>query len=245
MVLIPLKHARRIVPPGSCSLVSSGGRLIVMIALACLMARPAYALTCEERLIQMTVECMGGDLSKAPRCRDEAERKGCGPDGDNRCEAEVKEDVDWVFRDKGALATYRGKINTGMSPFDAVVFAQGHNSPVQKQLKECRAYVVQYLASKGREPNEGTLPNRKLTSADCSCVSILPVSNRYRVTNDCDKMKITVQFEDAANTSRKAWIDSGVIGGGGSSTIAAPAYAIASIHASSLRNAASEIICRY
>ena len=232
-------------PLSKCGLIACIRRLLLVIGITCFMAGPALALTCEERLIQITVDCMKGDLGKAYECRAEAERLGCGSAVDDRCEAEVRDGVDWVFRDKGANATYQRKIQQGMSPFEAVVAAQGHNPPFQKQLRGCSTYVADYLASKGEQPNEDTLPSRKLTSKDCSCICVLPAGSRYRVTNSCDKMKIAIQFTDAMNTTRTAWVSAGILGGGESSAISAPAYAIPSLQASGLRNGTSELTCRF
>lgn len=70
-----------------------------------------------------------------------------------QCSA-VKENIDWVFRDRGAQATYAQQMQAGKSDFEAVVGAQGHNRPVQDLLRRCQSVAEAYLASRGA-PGEG------------------------------------------------------------------------------------------
>jgi hypothetical protein len=186
---------------------------------------------------------MGGNLAKANFCRRQAEARGCAPAGP--CDEEdAKKNVDWVFNDRGAHNHYLSEIGDGLSPFDALIAAQGHNPPVQKKLRLCQAFVESYLASKDQVPTGSTLPDRGLSSRDCKCISVLPGADGYNVINSCDAMSVNVQFVDGANTMISSWANAGILSKGQSTTVPFPSYTIPSINAVALRTAYSRVMCR-
>ncbi len=117
----------------------------------------------------------------------------------------AKVNVDWVFSDKGAQATYAQHRSEGESCFQAVLSAQAHNRPVQKLLRACQGFVTNYLNKFGK-CNGCTLANVPPGSQDCQCITIVPTGEFdetgtpfYRVTNNCPAaMKVSVTFVDAA-----------------------------------------------
>jgi hypothetical protein len=164
------------------------------------------------------------------------------------CEKDAKENVDWVFRDKGAKATYAGAFNRGLSPFDSVVYAQGHNPSAQRVLKACRSWVEAYLATLGASRDGPSLSDRKLGAQDCRCISVIPIGansqgrNRYRVSNSCDAMQVSVHFIDAVD-GFSSWGSAGLLANGSSSILTVPDWKLPSIAAVQLRDAASSQSC--
>ena len=63
---------------------------------------------------------------------------------------EAKTNIDWViFRDSGARETFNGRIRQGDSAYDAVIYAQGHNSHAQQTIQVCHTWAKKYLSELG------------------------------------------------------------------------------------------------
>ena len=174
--------------------------------------------------------------------------------GGNACERESKISIDWVFNDRGALATYNRNRQQGKSAFDAVVAAQGHNPRAQRSLRDCKQWAQTYLAQRGAAPGGLTMPTRALGQTDCACISVVPAgpAGLYRVTNRCDAMEITVGFGgDIARLSPSpnaiaAPASAGVVTQGKPGMARAPGhFTIVSINSVGLKNAGSSFVCRF
>jgi hypothetical protein len=172
------------------------------------------------------------------------------------CSTEAKEAVDWVFRDKGARATYTRLFSEGRTPFDSVVGAQGHNPSAQDVLLGCRPWVETYLASLGATRNGPALGNRKLDARDCECISVIPVGANeqgratYRVSNSCDGMNVAVRFVGdilslSARDAFSSWGSAGLLAYGLSSEVMAPDLKYTSIATVKLKNASSSYTCNF
>lgn len=60
---------------------------------------------------------------------------------------EAKENADWVlFKDRSARGTYLQGRQRGLTPFDALLAAQGHNRNAQDSFRRCGAWLSQYVA---------------------------------------------------------------------------------------------------
>jgi hypothetical protein len=93
---------------------------------------------------------------------------------------EAKTNIDWVFRDSGARQTYANGRGTGLSPFDAVLGAQGHNPHAQQTILNCRGWAQGYLAKMDggtTASNGGSQPSR-------ACVSDPTVTDNYQQLSD-------------------------------------------------------------
>jgi hypothetical protein len=56
--------------------------------------------------------------------------------------------VDWVLkRDMAARETFIQGRTKGYSPFESVVFAQGHNPSAQRELRRCQAWATNYIST--------------------------------------------------------------------------------------------------
>ncbi|CDN58458.1 Hypothetical protein RG1141_PB01100 (plasmid) [Neorhizobium galegae bv. officinalis bv. officinalis str. HAMBI 1141] len=196
-------------------------------------------MTCSDKLIQMTAACMGGDLTKAAECRRRAEMRGCSTPGTaHACDtSEVRESIDWVFRDAGARQTYARGLQQGLEPVEAIIEAQQHNPRAMNQLRGCREFISAYL-------NKALAPPP--SAADCSCVSVIPAGARYTISNSCpESFRISAEIVDAANTARRARIDVGSIEGGESKSVTAPAFTVPSIKSTTLFRGGQSQICPY
>ncbi|GEP07381.1 hypothetical protein MOX02_54190 [Methylobacterium oxalidis] len=172
-----------------------------------------------------------------------------GPAPDN-C-ASAKLNVDWVFTDAGATRTYQGYRRAGRSPYDALHGAQDHNPAAQASLEQCRGWVETYLASRG-DAVPPISKARFLTRSDCQCASVIPTGMQvqggkpqYRVTGSCDPLIISVRFTNAMNETQSAWVNAGILSGGGGRTITAPNYELTSIRAIELKNADYSVSCPF
>ncbi|MEQ1715802.1 MAG: hypothetical protein ABL907_07440 [Hyphomicrobium sp.] len=195
-------------------------------------------------------------------CRDSSSGRSTGRPPAN-CSTEAKINVDWVFNDGGARSTYTRQRASGLSPFDAVVAAQGHNPNVQALLRQCQAWVDSYLLSRADLPSPGapgdpTLSRRKLGPGDCRCISVLPTGTTnsngmagYRVVNTCDPLKAAVRFVgDIARLSPgyglSSWAQAGLVGGGKEATVYAPPdWTLVSIKAVTLTSTANSHTCNF
>jgi hypothetical protein len=230
--------------------------LAALAAMVLIMApRSAPADACNDEIVRLTAQCMGSDLRKARACRAQAEKDApCGARSmtGEQC-SQVKENIEWVFRDRGAQATYDQQRGTGKSAFEAVVGAQGHNRPVQDLLRRCQAWAEAYLASYGAQGGGVTLSNRPLGESDCRCISAVPTgdvdfngSAAYKVTNSCDGLDVSVRFTDAVSPDGvfSSWAQAGLMGTGQERIVqVSPIYLVPSISAYSLRNAAGAYTC--
>lgn len=195
----------------------------------------SYYTTCGARFEPAYQKCLAGGNSSG--------QSTVGPPPD-RCAA-AKENIDWIFRDKGARNTFLNNRAQGKDAFDSAIAAQAHNPQAQRTLIDCRPWSINYVESldPSRAPK---LPKRQLSQPDCSCITIIPVGGlQYRVSNTCDAMHMLVRFVDALNSLRHSWADAGIVNGGGQSVVRAPAYDIVSISAANLKNAASSVTCIY
>lgn len=162
------------------------------------------------------------------------------------CERDVKDGVDWVFRDAGAHSTYDRFRSQGFSAYEAVYGAQGHNPPFQAQLEACKGWVIAYLATMGRNTDGTDLTDEILTTGACSCISITPVGAQYTVSNSCAAtMRISVTFIDAAGGAQAVARDAGIVLGGGSASIPAPNLTINSIASATLAGTRNAVTCRF
>ncbi len=162
------------------------------------------------------------------------------------CERDVKDGVDWVFRDAGAHTTYNRFRSQGFSAYEAVYGAQGHNPPFQAQLEACKGWVIAYLATLGRNTDGADLTDETLTAAACSCVSINPAGAQYSVSNSCAAtMRISVTFIDAAGGAQPVTRDAGIVLGGGTALIPAPNLTLNSIASTTLAGTRNAVTCRY
>lgn len=165
--------------------------------------------------------------------------------------AQVRENIDWVFRDGGALATYSQQRQSGKSPFESVVGAQGHNPPVQSLLLGCRDTAEAYLAARGTPPVAPPPNARRPGESDCPCITVVRTGvdfqgrNSYSVKNSCAAIEVWVQIIDARSPGAGGnWAQLGVIGPGQARTVTAAAtFAIPSVSAYNLRNAAGNYTC--
>jgi hypothetical protein len=166
------------------------------------------------------------------------------------CATEARINVDWVFSDPGARATYHRLRGTGRSAFEAVVGAQAHNARVQDLFRRCQAWTQSYLSQLGEGRDGVTLSNRALTAADCSCISVLPAGVRlFRATNSCDSLEVAVNFTgDILHFSPDPWALSapgrlGVLGPNQALIIRAPDWVVVNIAGYALRSAVNSISC--
>jgi hypothetical protein len=160
--------------------------------------------------------------------------------------AEVRESIDWVFRDAGAKATYERFRRQGFTPFQAVVAAQGHNPAAQALLEENKGWAIAYLATRGQVSGAGELTDVQLTTQVCSCVTITPAGDTYRVTNSCNlNMRFTIGFIDAAGASPPMSIPAGIIVAGGTATVNSPRMTVPSIASTLLESSRNGVTCRY
>jgi hypothetical protein len=98
------------------------------------------------------------------------------------------------------------------------------------------------------------MSNRPLTSADCKCISVLPIvpGVEYKITNSCGAMFVAVLFTGdilqlSPNvTALSSWARLGEISAGTEATAKPPeGWTIVSIGAVALRNKGSAITCNY
>jgi hypothetical protein len=170
--------------------------------------------TCEGQIERGAAVCVHETgSSNSPMCRRQAVLDcSCDPSTD-RCrglqactpalQAKAKINVDWVFSNAGAKATYQLHRSMGESAFQAVESAQAHNTPVQALLRECQGWVEDYLHQQGG----CTLGRNPPGPQDCSCVSVIPTGSvddtgtpYYRVIDSCPEdhaFNVSVGFVDA------------------------------------------------
>lgn len=176
----------------------------------------------------------------------------------SRCKQdEAKANLDWVFADAGARNSFTAARARGLSPLDAVLQAQGHNARAQQSLRDCAGWVEAQLAAKGAKRSKDDLPNRRLSQADCKCLSVLPAQTNvrgYNVSMDtrCDSMDVGVKLAgDTAVVGSMGALPLttvagvGVLRAGGTHFIKSPDWAIVSIKAVTLRNASSSFVCSF
>src|SRR5262249_35284243 len=151
--------------------------------------------------------------------------------------------------------TFAAARSQGLSPMDALLRAQGHNAHAQQTLRDCAGWVEAQLAAKGAKPSKNDLPNRRLSQADCKCLSVLPTQTSpkgYNVNMDarCDSMEVAVNL--AGDLSALGRIGDfplssvagvGILRAGDSHFIKSPDWAIVSIKGVTLRNASSSFVC--
>lgn len=65
------------------------------------------------------------------------------------CAQTVREDIDWVFRDNGALDTYVKARASGKGAFQAILAAQGHNPDSQGRLRSCSKWIADLVYEHG------------------------------------------------------------------------------------------------
>lgn len=222
-----------------------------------LNARPGVALTCAEEVTRLTGICMQGDLNRAAECRarSTSEARNCGISPKEAQCTEAKENIDWVFRDSGAKASFADARRRAYSPLDAVIFAQRHNAHAQQTIEECANWAASYLETVAgatvSASNKVNLSNKPLGARDCRCVSVVPTNDvdfsgrrAYRVTNSCDGLLVGVQFiEKYPSNSMTSWAEIGALGSNDEIIVRAPAYKLTSIRAVSIRNVAGSFTC--
>jgi hypothetical protein len=198
--------------------------------------------------------CWAGEQRMRGACR-QCCTAAFGPGGCDQEKAKIN--VDWVFDDAGAQATYRQQLNRGKSAFEAVVGAQAHNPPVQNALRQCQTWVESYLASRGAPGGGITLSNRALGPSDCRCISVLRAGNvdtqgrqAYRGVNACDGMNVSVRFIGdilslTPSLELSSWVQAGLLGANQERIVWAPAWKIVSIKALGLKNAAGSFTCQF
>jgi hypothetical protein len=71
---------------------------------------------------------------------------------------EAKTAIDWVFADVGATKTFARHRQSGKSPLDSVIGAQGHNPHAQQMLRDCPSWAANYLMATYRDPVDGLTP---------------------------------------------------------------------------------------
>jgi hypothetical protein len=173
-----------------------------------------------------------------------------------RCKLEeAKANFNWVFSDAGAQKTFAAARSQGLSPMDAVLRAQGHNAHAQQTLRDCASWVEAELAAKGAKRSKSDLPNRRLSQADCKCLSVLPTDTSpkgYNVKMDerCDSMQVAVKLVgDLSAVARvgdfplSSVAGVGILRAGDSHFIRSPDWAIVSIKGVTLKNASSSFVC--
>ncbi len=174
--------------------------------------------------------------------------------GDARgCQTQAKINIDWVFSDKGALATYKRGREAGQSALDAVLGAQAHNPRAQKSIQDCGAWAQNYLTAKGAPATADQRNNRSVGATDCSCISIVPVGERraYSVTNRCAQLNVSVLFGgdiarlSPSNDALSNWTRSVSVGPARSDEVIAPdGWTIVSINAYRISAGANSFVCR-
>lgn len=247
--------------------MSLGREALLCIAVVSIVgsANAGDGEACRERYDQSVGTCAleaqktapDGDYSYYTKCgaRFEPEYQRCLAEGNSSgasqpgsppvgCSA-AKENIDWIFRDSGARNTFLANRSEGKDAFSSAIAAQAHNPAAQRTLMECQSWATDYV--NGLDPSRGpAMPDRTLGQRDCECITIVPLGGfRYRVSNSCDEMRMMVRFADAANSTRHAWADAGIVSGGGQSTVSAPAYEIVSISGANLKNSTSSVTCVY
>jgi hypothetical protein len=229
--------------------------LIAVWLLGCEMN--ALAASCSnDEVVRLTGLCIQKQgLANAASCRREAEGANCGaqsrPSGCNLAEAKIN--YAWVFADAGAKNRFFFSRSQGLSPFDAILAAQAHNSNAQQSLRNCQSWVEAELANDGAQKSPDDLPNRPLSQADCSCITILPVEaggRGYNVSSRCDAMDVSVRLVGDAgvptgNFGLSTVASAGVVRAGVTKFIRSPAWTIVSIKAATLRNSASQFTCQF
>jgi hypothetical protein len=172
------------------------------------------------------------------------------------CTTEARQNVDWVLNNSGARATYRNRLGAGDTLFEALVAAQGHNPKAQATLRTCQVWVKNYLLQLGQPDQNLMLSNRRLTNADCQCVSVSPTGDydwqqrqAYRVTNSCDALAVAVNFTgDIASYSPNPAGFSSVAQVGRLDTnqqrrVRAPDWKVVSVASFTLRSTAGSLTC--
>ena len=220
-----------------------------------------HALTCDDEITHnagLCVQQTGLDNAATCRrqavqnCQCDAATNQCGGGGlcDAAKQAEAKINVDWVFANAGARATYEAHRQMGETAFDAVLNAQAHNPAVQALLRQCRAWVVVYV----NQPGGCALDANKPGPEQCRCISVVPTgafdltgTPIYQVTNACPAgMKVNVQFTDAAPRTGgfSSWGQPILTCPGRPYQVRAPqTYAIPSISAIGLQSAGGSYTC--
>jgi hypothetical protein len=172
----------------------------------------------------------------------------------SRCKQdEAKANLDWVFADAGAKNSYAAARKRGLSPLDAAIQAQAHNARAQQTLRDCASWVEAQLSGRGEQRSNEDLPNRRLSQADCKCLSVLPAEKNgkgYNVVMDqrCDSMDVKVKLEGDQGPSigafpRSTLASVGILRAGATQFIRSPDWWIVSIKAVALRNASSSFVC--
>jgi hypothetical protein len=234
----------------------------IRLIIAALLSLPTAvnALTCDDEITRNAGICVQQTgLNNAARCRQQAVQacqcnaaNQCGGGGfcDAAMQAKAKINIDWVFADRGARATFSTHRQMGESAFEAVVSAQAHNPPVQALLRECRAWAEGYINQAGG----CTLGDQAPGPAQCRCISVQPTGEFdqtgtpiYLVTNACpDGMKVNVQFVDALPQTGgpASWGPPILTCPAHSYKVRAPqTFTIPSINAYGLRNAGGSYTC--
>lgn len=147
-------------------------------------------INCEAYLKPMCEQCVGQQAGRfVIRCADAA----CSSFSGMRCEAqsvdcsEAKQNVEWVLlKDKGARNTFETARRSGQSPFDALLTAQGHNPRAQASIRQCRAWVQEYLAEAdlGTPSTDAKPPGADTGSGpdndfNLDCISVVSTAPAY------------------------------------------------------------------
>jgi hypothetical protein len=119
---------------------NSGARLAaICFALGCIVLAAAVPASAEECHYDFDARAFVGDCL-AGSSRSVGSPAGCDT-------AQARQNIDWVFVDNGAFATFTSFLEDGSSLLDAVIGAQGHNPNAQAQIRSCAAWAASYIAS--------------------------------------------------------------------------------------------------
>lgn len=96
----------------------------------------------------------------------------------------AKINIDWVFSDAGAKATYARNRRGGRTPYEAVLHAQGHNSSAQESIRACAGFATKYAAMKDRQLRDGSRAPLGCEQAERNVLWVLFLDKRARQVYD-------------------------------------------------------------
>jgi len=107
---------------------------------------------------------------------------GSKPQDCRRDEARIN--IDWVFNDAGARATYQTGRRGGQTPFEACIRAQGHNPRAARVIQECSSFSMRYCEEKDRQLRGDSQAPVGCEGAEKAALWVLFLDDRARLVYD-------------------------------------------------------------
>jgi hypothetical protein len=97
---------------------------------------------------------------------------------------EARININWVFENPGARATYSRGRRGGQTPFQACIFAQGHNPRAAESIRQCPGYSIFYCNQKDQELRGNSTAPVGCEAAEKAVLWVLFLDDRARLVYD-------------------------------------------------------------